>query len=760
MIRSSSREVKLPGGISPPPASIFFANRSKSGGVEMTKGGGLEMTAPPALTLETPVQYLKGVGPRRSDFLRRLGIKTLRDLIYHLPRRHEDRRSFLPIAGLTEGQKATVRGRVAGSSIFRAKTGTIILQVAIRDQTGILLALWFNQPYMRRWFKAGQDLILYGAAQRSGSRWQMLVPEFELIAEEGPSPSPARPPFGGGTAPSLHMGRIVPIYPATSGLNQRELRSAVALALKLLGPRLRDPIPRSFWEKYALVDLPQALGEVHFPTQMELVARAQERLAFDELLCFQVALGLRRRSLRGRPGIAHQTQGDLIKRWIQILPFELTAGQRKAIQEIAADMASPHPMNRLLQGEVGSGKTVVAAYAIAVALQSGFQAALMAPTEVLARQHALTLSQLFSAIDVPVGLLTSAMEPETRSDLLLQLKAGHLPVIVGTHALLEPEVCFARLGLVIIDEQQKFGVDQRKALTAKGENQDVLILTATPIPRTLALTLYGELSISTISERPAGRGTARTLWMDESRRMEVYQFIRAELDAGRQAYVVCPRIGEEKEESESGRIEGSSRAAHSVVQMFQEYQQVFAGYRLGLLHGRMDPKERRVVFTAFRRGEIQLLVATQIIEVGVDLPNATVMMIEGAERFGLSQLHQLRGRVGRGQHEATCILIGSPKGPEAAQRLKTLEEVTDAFQIAEEDLRLRGPGELLGKRQSGIPDLKCLAWAGQGPWLERTRQEAEALLAADAGLQGPELAGLRREIFTRFPQLTRHQDAQ
>ncbi|MBI1952522.1 MAG: ATP-dependent DNA helicase RecG [Candidatus Omnitrophica bacterium] len=683
---------------------------------------------PQAVNLETSVQYLKGVGPRRSALFRRLGIKTLRDLLYHFPRRHEDRRSFLPIARLVEGQKSTVRGRVSGSSLFRAKTGTVILQVVVRDATGVLLALWFNQPYMRRWFKPGQEIILYGLPQRSGRRLQMLVPEFELVSEETEA-----------AGASLHMGRIVPIYPATSGLNQRELRSAAAAALKLVKPALADPLPEALRLAHHLPGLPTALVQIHFPKDLESASLAMERLAFDELLCFQLALAMRRRALSARPGIAHRTQGELVKRWKESLPFELTAGQRKAIEEITADMASPTPMNRLLQGEVGSGKTVVAAYAIAAALEGGFQAAVMAPTEVLARQHAMNLSQLFFGIDASVALLTSGIDPASRRALLSELKAGEVQVLVGTHALLTPEVSWAKLGLVVVDEQQKFGVDQRKTLTAKGTNPDLLILTATPIPRTLALTLYGELAISTIAERPEGRTTARTLWMDETRRPEVYGFIRSELAAGRQAFVVCPRI-----EAEAASAKG----------MFEEYQRIFTGCRIGLLHGRMLPQERRAVFAAFQKGEIQILVATQIIEVGVDLPNATVMVIEGAERFGLSQLHQLRGRVGRGRHLSTCILLGNPKGPEAAQRLKTLEEATDAFQIAEEDLKLRGPGELLGKRQSGIPDLKCLAWASHGPWLERSREEAQRLLDLDPEMAQAGVQGLRREVFVRFPQLT------
>ncbi len=705
---------------------------------------------PTTVTWETPVQFLKGVGPKRFPFFRRMGITTLRDLVYHLPRRHEDRRTFRPIAQLIPGEKATVRGQVAGSSVFRARTGTVILQVVVRDSTGTLVAMWFNQPYMRRWFPVGEKLILFGAVERVGRKFQMLVPEFEVIPETvsgtGGRPEPDTPPR------SLHMGRMVPIYPATSGLHQRELRNAVAEALKALLPILEDPLPAAIRERHSLLDLATALKRIHFPPVPEAIPGAQARLTFDELICFQLALSSRRRSLRERAGISHQTEGDLVARWKESLPFVLTPGQERAIQEIAQDLAASRPMLRLLQGEVGSGKTVVAAYAIVVAVQSGFQAAVMAPTEVLARQHALTLSQLLASVDIPVSLLTSSLEASARERIGRELSQGEISVSVGTHALLEPGVQFSRLGLVVIDEQQKFGVDQRNLLVGKGLNPDVLILTATPIPRTLAMTLYGELEISTITERPVGRQPVRTVWMDSTRREEVHTFVKRELDAGRQAYVVSPRIGAGAGISED-LFYSSAGSMATATQLFQEYQRIFSGYRVGLLHGKMRPTEQKGIFSAFKQGEIQLLVATQIVEVGVDVANATVMVIEGADRFGLSQLHQLRGRVGRGKQEGTCICLADPKAPSGAERLQKLVELSDAFQIAEEDLRLRGPGELLGKRQAGLPDLKCLAWAAQGPWLELTRTEADRLLAQDPVLVSFELSPLRKEVYLRFPSL-------
>jgi ATP-dependent DNA helicase RecG len=423
------------------------------------------------------------------------------------------------------------------------------------------------------------------------------------------------------------------------------------------------------------------------------------------------------------------------------------------MEEIAADMASPQPMHRLLQGEVGSGKTVVAAFAAAVAVQGGFQAVILAPTEVLARQHALTLSQLLAPVDVAVGLLTSSVEEQTRRALAEELARGTLPVLVGTHAVLEPWVKFARLGLVVIDEQQKFGVDQRSAIAAKGDHPDLLVLTATPIPRTLALTLYGEMEISTIQEKPVGREPVRTLWVDSTRGEEIFTFVRSELDAGRQAYVVCPRIGDSAgRKLKRDLFAEEAEASQSALRIFEEYRKIFSGHSVGLLHGRMRAEEQRKVFAAFKRKEIQVLVATTVIEVGVDVPNATVMVVEGAQRFGLAQLHQLRGRVGRGEHGGTCILVADPS-PASAERLQRMVETADGFQIAEEDLRLRGPGELLGKRQAGLPDLKCLQWAAQGPWLELAREEAETLLTESPSLPGEQMALLRREVSVRFPQL-------
>jgi len=723
--------------------------RAESSSVKDKVGAGV------VFTLDTSLRYLKGVGPRRNSFYYRLGIKTLRDLLYHFPRRHEDRRAFLSIAQLVEGQKATARGVISAVSLFRAKTGTVILQVTVRDSTGLLTALWFNQPYMRKWFSVGQEMIVYGTVDRIGRKAQMAVPEFEFIPKEA----------AGSVHKSLHMGRMVPVYPATSGLHQRELRETVAAALKALWNSLPDPLPEEIRQRHGLLDFKTAVTRIHFPPAPEAIAAARDRVTFDEMLCFQLALGTRRKNLQARPGIAHEVAGDLVERWKSQLPFKLTAGQEKAMEEIGRDMAASSAMHRLLQGEVGSGKTVVAAYAMAVAVQGGCQAAVLAPTEVLARQHALTLAQLFSPVDVPVGLLTSSLEEPARRQLAEDLAEGRVKVLVGTHALLEPWVRFAKLGLVVIDEQQKFGVDQRNALVAKGENPDLLILTATPIPRTLSLTLYGEMEVSALTERPAGRQMVRTLWMDSTRREEVFTFVKSELEAGRQAYVVCPRIGDgEGAKGREGETEApkdfflagspTRRLAHSVIGTFKEYQQVFSGYRVGLLHGRMNTNEQKKVFAAFKQKEIQVLVATQVIEVGVDVPNATMMVIEGAERFGLAQLHQLRGRVGRGKHESTCILIADPKDSAGMERLRTMTEVSDGFRISEEDLRLRGPGQLLGKRQSGLPDLKCLEWAAQGPWLELTRKEAEAMLARDPDLSAPALAALKKETVFRFPQLT------
>ena len=673
-----------------------------------------------------PIRFMPGVGPKRAEVFKRLGLTTVADLLYHIPRRYEDRSRFIPIAAGVPGLPQTFRGVVAGTGVFRSKRGTLVFQLTVKDASGALQALWFNQPYLRTWFTLGQELILYGRPERVGRKLQLYVPDFEVVTHDEQD--------------SLHMGRIVPIYPATSGLHQRALRALVKFAVDRYAAALPDPLPPAVRERYALLPLAQAVAEVHFPTSEAQRRQAEERLGFDELFLFQVAVAQKRHRFKTTTGLAHQVNGPLIQSLERTLPFTLTNSQRKALTEILADLAVPRPMHRLLHGDVGSGKTVVAAVAACAALQSGCQVAVMAPTEILAEQHAATLTALLAPIGITPALLVGRLSPEQRQPVLAGLAAGQVPLVIGTHALLQAGVTFHRLGLIVIDEQHKFGVTQRAALRAKGASPDVLVMTATPIPRTLALTVYGDLDVSALTELPPGRQPVTTVRVGPDHRRETYALLAQAMDQGRQCYVVCPRIGP-ADATPRGQLDlfeppaDDLKAATTVFEHFRD--RVFSRHRVGLLHGRLADDEKERVMRAFTTGDIQLLVATQVIEVGIDVPNAAIMLIEQADRFGLAQLHQLRGRVGRGTHESLCVLMSDPATPEATARLDTLVATHDGFAIAEQDLKLRGPGEVFGKRQSGDPELRFTALLADPRWLDRARAEAFALVAADPALAQP-----------------------
>lgn len=689
-----------------------------------------EVKATPSV-FEVPAQFMKGVGPRRADVLKRLGIRTVADLLYHVPRRYEDRSRFVPIAQLTPEHSATVQGQVAGSSLFRSKRGSVIFQLVVKDPSGTLVALWFNQPYMRTWFQVGDRLILYGRAELVGRKRQMYVPEFELITDDDQD--------------TIHTGRIVPIYPATSGLHQRAIRSVIKQAVDQFAGQVPDPLPPTLRQRYELLPLPLALRGIHFPASEPQRRRAEERLGFDDLFLFQLAMAQRRQRRQETDGIAHQVRGPLVEALKGQLPFTLTAAQQRAIQEIFADLAAPHLMHRLLHGDVGSGKTVVAAFAVAASAQGGYQSAIMAPTEILAEQHHGTLHALLAPLGLTVALLTGSTPPEERARRLAEIRTGDVHLVIGTHALLQESVTFHRLGLIVIDEQHKFGVEQRAALRAKGAHPDVLVMTATPIPRTLALTVYGDLEVSAITELPPGRPPVKTGWVKAARRPETYAWLARVLDQGRQCYVVCPRIGGTG--PRRGPVPPADlfapapdptddlKAATKVYEYFRG--RVFPGYRVGLLHGRLSDDAKDQVMREFKHGRIQILVSTQVIEVGIDVPNATVMIVEQADRFGLAQLHQLRGRVGRGGYESHCLLIADPATPEGHARIQALLATHDGFKIAEQDLALRGPGEVLGRRQSGAPELRLAALLLDPIWLDRARQEATTLVARDPRLAQP-----------------------
>jgi len=645
------------------------------------------------VTLDTPLTSVKGVGPRRAADFDRVGLRSVGDLLARFPLRYEDRACFSAIASLAPGIAATVAGTIVtcGMRLTR-RPGFKIFEAVVRDSSGTLRVVWLNQPFMATVVRKGEDIILYGRIeQRPGAGLQMTNPQHESVAD------PARE--------SIHTGRIVPVYEKAGAVTGKMQRSLVRGVLDQLAPDLPDLLPAWMREACALPDWRRAIVEAHFPpdgASLDALNRfrtpAQIRVIFDEFLLFQLGLALQRR----RAEEAHKAHVAVIDDRVRgairaALPFSLTPGQSAALSDILGDMARQHPMHRLLQGDVGAGKTIVALLAAIAAMENGQQVAFMAPTEILAEQHYLTIRRLFESTRYGVGILTGSTPAGERRAVLGRLADGSLDLLVGTHALVQQGVAFARLGLAVIDEQHRFGVMQRALLRQKGWSPDVLVMTATPIPRTLALTTYGDLDVSVIRELPPGRVPIRTTAQPQSRRDEVHAFVRREVDAGRQAFIVYPLV----EESEKIDLRAATQMAdHLAVDVFPEY-------RLALLHGRLRPDQKDRIMRAFAAGEVQMLVSTTVIEVGIDVPNASVMVVEHAERFGLSQIHQLRGRVGRGVHPSYCVLLyQEPLGEQSDARLRALVESADGFVIAERDLELRGPGDFFGTRQSGAPTLR------------------------------------------------------
>ncbi|MCS6772182.1 MAG: ATP-dependent DNA helicase RecG [Kiritimatiellae bacterium] len=673
-----------------------------------------------SLDWSTPVQYLKGVGANRAALLARLDIHTVRDLLLTLPRRYEDRRTFRPLRDLQHGEWAAVHVQVSRADWKSIGAGKGHFDAIVSDATGVARCRWYNAPYLKDQLAPGVRLILYGRAVRSRGALLLEHPELERVHD--------------GESDLLNIGRIVPVYPSTEQLGQRALRRMVWNALEIYSPGLEDPLPESTRLRWQLPELRRALREVHFPDELEQAARARARLVFEEFLCMQLVLAAKKRRLEreveGRP---IQAAGRLREQLLASLPFTLTEDQRRALSEILSDMARPHPMHRLLQGDVGSGKTIVAACAAADAIECGLQVAMMAPTELLAQQHARTFERYLHPLGIRSALLIGSLGEREKALVRQQVAEGRIHLVAGTHALIQEQVEFRELGLVIIDEQHKFGVEQRGRLYRKGTQPHVLVMTATPIPRTLAMTWYGDLDVTIIRQKPPGRQPPETRVIRSQQLPLAYDFIRKQVAKGRQAYVVYPLV----EESEQLEV----RAA---TQMFEELRAgPLAGLRLGLVHGRMSPAERDIVMEKFRRGEIDVVVSTTVIEVGVDVPNATVMLIEHAERFGLAQLHQLRGRIGRGENKSFCILQGDPKTKEAWKRLKVLEQTHDGFRIAEEDFRIRGMGNLLGREQSGAMLFRNADPLQDVALLESARREAFRLIDEDPHLQRPEHQRLR-----------------
>jgi len=685
-------------------------------------------------SLESQVQYVKGVGPRVAATLGKLGVFSVRDLLYHFPRRHEDRTRFARISQLRHGETATVLGTVITADNMQTRGRLVITKVIVDDGSGCLVLTWFNQRFRRDQFLKlkGRAIVAYGAVQ--AGRWgvEMNQPDWELYSDD---------------ADPLSSGRVVPIYPLTEGLFQGQLRKAMRSALDGYARLLPETLPEGMRDRLDLVDIGEALRSIHFPESIEAMEAARKRLVFEELFLLQLALAARKRQMESPGGgIVFEAPPDLEDELREIIPFELTNAQKRVIREIAADMARPICMNRLLQGDVGSGKTVVALAAMLIAVKNGYQAALMAPTEILAEQHFLGISEFvgrLGALGITVDLLTGSQKSSRRQRVLSDIASGETKIVIGTHALIQEGVEFKRLGLVIVDEQHRFGVMQRAALMEKGLNPDMLVMTATPIPRTLTLTVYGDLDVSIIDELPPGRKPVKTHWKQIGERKRVYHAMRTLIDQGRQAYVVCPLI----EESEKLQ----ARAATELAE-FLAYE-MFPDLRVGLLHGQMKPDEKDVVMKAFRAGELHILVSTTVIEVGVDVANATVMVIEDADRFGLAQLHQLRGRVGRGQEQSYCVLICEGTSEDSIKRMQVMSSTTDGFVIAEEDLKLRGPGEFYGTRQSGIAGLKIADIFRDIPILEMARQEAFELIQRDPGLVDPALKALRKDLVRKYEEI-------
>jgi ATP-dependent DNA helicase RecG len=694
--------------------------------------------------LEASLKALKGVGPSLADAAAAAGISTLGDLLYRVPHKHRDL-SIVPVSDLEPGKQATIRVEVLADPGRPFRRGSLsILTVKVGDETGSVRATWFNQPWVARKLPKGTQLLLTGSRDNRGFR----VSEYELLPPAGGVERGSSPAAGEDEEPPLRdrtrgPERLVPVHPATEELKAQRIRQWVEQAIEWT-PNAIEALPAEIRARKGLAGVGDALAAIHLPDTPEDVEEARKRLIFEELFLYQAVLAARKRTHRAaRPAPRLGEPGEVVKRWLDALPFEPTWDQRNAFAEIDADLDAGQPMQRLLMGEVGSGKTVVALYAMLRALEAGFQAALMAPTETLAEQHAATLGRLLAAEATPFALLTGATPAAARRRALNQLASGELGLVLGTHALIEPAVEFARLGVCVVDEQHRFGVRQRRALDAKGVEgmaPHVLHMTATPIPRTLSLTAYGDLDTTALRELPAGRQPIETRVIEPDERPAAYEFLRTELRAGRQAYVVCPLVEEsEKLQGKAAEVEAERLASGEL-----------SGFAVGVIHGQMPSARKAAAMEAFAAGELDVLVATTVIEVGIDVANATVIVIESAERYGVSQLHQLRGRVGRGHHRSHCLLFAEEPGDTARRRLRAVARSGDGFELAEVDLALRGAGEVLGTRQHGLPRFAVAELPDDGAALLEAREEVVALLGRHGSLEAPELGPLLEAARRRF----------
>lgn len=657
----------------------------------------------------TSIQFLKGIGEKRAQALKKVGIHTVGDLLQYYPRRYLDRSNITPIRNLHPNDTATVVGKITTQGIKKGTRSRFI--VLLSDNTGFLSCVWFHQiPYWQKLFKVGQTLAVSGKVGYFGGL-QIVHPEFDLLSEDGEDHEDE----------FLHTGKIIPLYSSTEslsrlGLDSRGFRRIMRNLLRSYGSQIEEIMIEPIIQRHRLIYLDEAFQNIHFPKDFDSLSRAKQRLKFDELFFMEFMLAYRKHKIsQQQKGIHFATVGERLKTLVDKLPFKLTEAQKKVIREIRADMKQTSPMYRLLQGDVGSGKTIVALVAMLIAVENGYQAALMAPTEILAEQHYLTFRQWLEELGVNVKLLIGGQRKKEREKILVAIESGECEILIGTHAIIQEQVKFHKLGLVVIDEQHRFGVSQRAILTEKGEHPDVLVMTATPIPRTLSLTVYGDLDVSIVDELPEGRIPVRTSWRYENKRKDIYEFVKSKVAEGQQAYIVFPLI----EESEKLDLKAATESYEKMS------EGIFSQFKLALLHGRMKNDEKDAIMLAFKRGEVKILVSTTVIEVGVDVPQATIMVVENAERFGLTQLHQLRGRVGRGREQSYCILVAKPPLTEdAVTRLNTMTQTNDGFKIAEVDLKLRGPGEFFGTRQHGLPELKIADPIQDTDLLIKARDEA------------------------------------
>lgn len=663
--------------------------------------------------LQSPVTVISGIGPSYAEKLERLGVRTIRDLLYLFPRRYDDFSNLKPISRLQYGDEVTIMGTVWDAGEKRVRGGAAIFQAILSDGSGTIQCTWFS-PYVGNQIKRGVQIVVSGKVNEYNGRLTFSSPEYELLDQE-----------------LLNTARIVPIYPLTEGISNRWLRKITRRVVDYWSPRVNDDLPDAVRNSAGLMSLSTALLQIHFPDSASALEAARKRLAFDELFLLQLGLLKQKQQWRSDNGRALIADRAVLARFIQSLPYPLTAAQERVIDDILGDIGTTHPMSRLIQGDVGSGKTVVAAAAMFLAAQSQAQAALMAPTEILAEQHFKNMSTLFAPLNeqgmaqpLTVRLLTGSTPPAERETTLAEIADGRANIIIGTHALIQETVIFHDLALAIIDEQHRFGVAQRAALRQKGQvSPHVLVMTATPIPRTLSLTIYGDLDLSVIDQMPPGRQPIETRIVLPSERERAYTFIRAHLERGLQAFIICPLV------EESDKIEAKA----AVEEHARLQKHIFPQYQLGLMHGRMKSDEKDAAMRAFANNETQILVSTSVVEVGIDIPNATVIMIEGAERFGLAQLHQFRGRVGRGEHKSYCMLQTDLSAADITERLKAVEASTDGFVLAEKDLQLRGPGQFFGTRQSGLPDLH-MSNITDARLIDLARREAEKVLKVDPDL--------------------------